>query len=75
MLVEPYLGLKQHLPEILDVVEDPCPQQPLLQRMDESLGYPVTLQRLDKARARFDSQKANLLLGGHGSCTAVHGRA
>ena len=54
MFVESVLELEQCLPEFLDGVEGPDPQQLLLQRADEPLGHAVTLWRPDEARAGFD---------------------
>ena len=62
MPVVPLLELQQRLPQFLDGVEGPHPQQLLLQRADEPFSHAVALRGPDEAWAGFDPQEAEFLL-------------
>ena len=64
MLAEPGLEHEQCLPEFLDSIEDPDPQQQLLQRPNEPLDHPIALGYPDEAWAGLDAEKRQLPLEG-----------
>ena len=61
--IKPILKVEQGLPQFLDGVESPHPQELLLQCPDEPLGHAVAFRRPDVG-AGLDSQEAELLLEG-----------
>ena len=64
MPIKPILKVEQGLPQFLDGVEGPHPEQLFLQGPDEPLGHAVAFRRPHEAGARFDFQEAELLLEG-----------
>lgn len=53
--VEPLLELPQSLPQLLDHLERPHPQELLVESPDESLGHPVALGGTDETWAGLDA--------------------
>src|SRR3954453_4673637 len=53
---------EQGLPQLLDGLEGPHPQQVLLQRADEALGAAIAFRGADKSRRAVDAKKGQFLL-------------
>ena len=73
VFVEALLELEQRLPEFLDRVEGPHPQELFLQRADKPLCHAIAFRRSHEARAGLDAQKTNLLNYGHFSVARFFG--
>ena len=50
---------EQRLPQFLDGLEDPHPEQVLLQGADEPFGAAIAFRGADKGRRTLDAEKAN----------------
>src|ERR687894_856360 len=53
---------EQRLPQLLDGLEGPHPQQVLLQRADEPLGAAIAFRRPDEGGRTLDAEEGQLLL-------------